>query len=65
MQGAGLILDGVYGIEGPGWFLSDVMARLADPRRRADLLRVARQLEAEPSVLGVSAHLLAVAQKPG
>ena len=65
VQGAGLILDGVYGIEGPGWFLSDVTARLADPRRRADLLRVARQLEAEPSVLGLSAHLLAVAQKPG
>ena len=65
VQGADLILDGVYGIEGPGWFLSDVTARLADPRRRADLLRVARQLEAEPSVLGVSAHLLAVAQKPG
>jgi ubiquinone/menaquinone biosynthesis C-methylase UbiE len=62
--GAGLILDGLYGLEGPGWLLSDVTARLADPRRRADLLRVARLLESEPTVLGVSAHLLVVARTP-
>jgi ubiquinone/menaquinone biosynthesis C-methylase UbiE len=62
--GAGLILDGLYGLEGPGWLLSDVAARLADPRRRADLLQVARLLESEPSVLGVSAHLLVVARTP-
>jgi ubiquinone/menaquinone biosynthesis C-methylase UbiE len=62
--GAGLILDGMYGVEGPGWLLSDVTARLADPRRRADLLRVARLLESEPWVLGISAHLLVVARTP-
>jgi ubiquinone/menaquinone biosynthesis C-methylase UbiE len=61
---AGLILEGLYGIEGPGWLLSDVTERLADPRRRADLLRVARLLESEPSVLGISAHLLVVARTP-
>jgi SAM-dependent methyltransferase len=59
---AGLMVEGLYGIEGPGWILSDLTARLADPRRRADLLQVARQLEAEPSLLGASAHLLAVAR---
>lgn len=62
---AGLILDGLYGLEGPGWLLSDVAARLADPRRRADLLHVARMFESEPSMLGVSAHLLVVARTPG
>jgi ubiquinone/menaquinone biosynthesis C-methylase UbiE len=62
--GAGLILEGLYGIEGPGWLLSDVDARLADPRRRAGLLQVARLLESEPSMLGVSAHLLVVARTP-
>jgi ubiquinone/menaquinone biosynthesis C-methylase UbiE len=62
--GAGLILEGLYGVEGPGWLLSDVTARVADPRRRADLLRVARLFESEPSVLGASAHLLAVARAP-
>jgi ubiquinone/menaquinone biosynthesis C-methylase UbiE len=39
---AGLLIDGLYGIEGPGWILPDIAARLEDPRRRADLLRVAR-----------------------
>jgi SAM-dependent methyltransferase len=58
---AGLSPQGQYGVEGPGWLLSDVAARLVDPRRRADLLQVARRLESEPSVLGVSAHLLVVA----
>lgn len=59
----GLTFEGLYGLEGPGWFLPDVEARIADPRQLGDLLRVARALEAEPSVLGISAHLLAVARK--
>jgi ubiquinone/menaquinone biosynthesis C-methylase UbiE len=63
--GAGLILDGLYGLEGPGWILPDVTARVADPRRLADLLRVARLFESEPAVLGVSAHLLVAARTPG
>jgi hypothetical protein len=49
--------------EGPGWILPDVAERMADAQRRASLLRVARMLETEPSVLGSSAHLLAVAQR--
>jgi SAM-dependent methyltransferase len=61
---AGFTLDGLYGIEGPGWMLPDIASRLADARRRADLLRVARTLESEPAVLGLSAHLLAVARRP-
>lgn len=64
VSGSGLSFEGLYGLEGPGWFLPDIQARVADPRRRADLLRVARVLEAEPSVIGISAHLLAVARKP-
>jgi SAM-dependent methyltransferase len=61
---AGLALDGVFGLEGPGWILPDVAERMADPGRRASLLQVARALEAEPAVLGMSAHLLAVARRP-
>ena len=63
MLAGGLILDGLYGVEGPGWFLPDVAVRAADECDRADLLDLARALESEPSVLGVSAHLLAVARK--
>lgn len=61
---AGLLIDGVFGVEGPGWLLPDVHVRLEDARRRADLLRVARIFESEPSIRGISAHLLAVGQKP-
>jgi len=65
LRDAGLVQVGLYGIEGPGWILPDIAERMADPRRRDDLLRVARLLESEPSLLGVSAHLLMVARTPG
>jgi SAM-dependent methyltransferase len=64
MLDAGLEMVGLFGIEGPGWILPDVAERLADARRRDDLLRIARLLESEPSILASSAHLLAVARKP-
>ena len=62
---ADLALTGVFGLEGPGWILPDVPERMADLHRRAALLGVARMLETEPAVLGSSAHILAVAQRPG
>jgi len=64
VQEASLELITLFGIEGPGWILPDIAARLADERRREDLLRVARLLETEPSMLASSAHILAVARKP-
>ncbi len=60
---AGLAVEGLYGIEGPGWILPDLAERWADARRRADLVAVARAVELEPSVIGASAHLLAVARR--
>ena len=64
VRDAGLDLKGVYGLEGPGWILPDVGERMVDVLRRDMLLDVARKLEAEPAVVGWSAHLLAVAQRP-
>jgi SAM-dependent methyltransferase len=57
---AGFDLLGLYGVEGPGWMLGDFAERWNDPRRREIILRVARALEAEPSVVGCSAHLIIV-----
>jgi hypothetical protein len=37
--------------------------RLADERRRVRLLAVLAAIEAEPTLLGASAHLLAVARR--
>jgi ubiquinone/menaquinone biosynthesis C-methylase UbiE len=62
---AGLAVDGIVGIEGPGWLLPDIPERMADARQRSDLLSVAQLLESEPSILGVSAHLLAIGRKVG
>ncbi len=60
---AGFNCQGVFGLEGPGWILSDFDQRWADARKREDLLRVARALEKEASIVGISAHLLAVGTK--
>jgi ubiquinone/menaquinone biosynthesis C-methylase UbiE len=60
---AGFHCQALLGLEGPGWILSDFDDRWADPRKREDLLRVARALEGEGSIVGLSAHLLAVGTK--
>lgn len=64
VERAGFRLQGIFGLEGPAWLLSDFEARWRDEARRGRLLQVLRQLETEPSLLGVSAHLLAVAHRP-
>ena len=53
----------VLGVEGPGWLTSDFEARWADDVERNDLMRIARALESEPSVVGVSSHLFGVGRK--
>jgi ubiquinone/menaquinone biosynthesis C-methylase UbiE len=56
-------IKGLYGIEGPGWLLSDFSDRWCDPHRRETILQVARLLEAAPDIIGCSAHLLVVGKK--
>ncbi len=59
---AGLALLTLVAVEGVGVALTDIHARLADPQRRERLLRAIRRLEAEPTLLGSTGHLLAVAR---
>jgi hypothetical protein len=61
---AGLLVEGVRGIEGPAWLLPDLAARLGDEARRRELLEYLRRIESEPELLGVSAHLMLVARTP-
>jgi SAM-dependent methyltransferase len=61
VEEAGFRLERVFGIEGPGWLLID---RWEDEQARENILRVARAVEQEHSVIGTSSHLLAVARKP-
>lgn len=60
---AGLTHEATLAIEGPAWFLPDLDARLADSPRRVVLLDALAALESEPTLLGVSAHLLVVARR--
>src|SRR5262245_458398 len=61
---AGLDLVDLLGVEGPGWLLPDLDRRWADPQERERLLAAARAVEREPALLGLHAHLLAVARRP-
>jgi ubiquinone/menaquinone biosynthesis C-methylase UbiE len=54
----------VLGVEGPAWMLADFDARWDDPALREDVLGVARALEVQSSVVGISAHLLGIGRKP-
>jgi SAM-dependent methyltransferase len=58
---AGLTLSSLVGVEGTAWLLPDLPSLLADPARRAQLLALLRRTETEPSLLGASGHLLAIA----
>ena len=63
VRDAGLILDDLLAVEGPGWLCPDFEARWQDERRRKQLLDAIERIEREPSLLGVSAHLLAIAHR--
>src|SRR5262245_15325805 len=60
---ASLTHEATLAVEGAAWLLPDLDARLADARRRAVLLAALAALEAEPALLGVSAHLITVARR--
>jgi len=60
---AGLRLAELVGLEGPAWVLGDLDERWGDPEKRERLLSAARAVEREPALIGLSAHLLAVARR--
>jgi ubiquinone/menaquinone biosynthesis C-methylase UbiE len=64
MRMAGLHPLALLGVEGPAWLLPDLAQRLADESRRARLLEMLEAVEAEPSLLGSGAHMLAIARRP-
>jgi SAM-dependent methyltransferase len=61
---AGLRFHQLIGIEGPGWVAPDLDEWLEDDEQRERLLSVLRRLEREPSLIGASAHILAIARRP-
>jgi ubiquinone/menaquinone biosynthesis C-methylase UbiE len=63
LEEAGFSAVEVMGVEGVAWMFADFEARWADETLRHDILNVARALEAEPSIVGASAHLLGIGRK--
>ncbi|MGH3480119.1 MAG: class I SAM-dependent methyltransferase [Nocardioidaceae bacterium] len=62
---ADLSVVDLVGVEGLAGWLPHLAHRWTDEADRDVILSAARLVEAEPTVLGLSAHLLAVARKPG
>ena len=63
MEEAGMRHERTLAIEGPGCLLQNFEEHWRDDGRRARLLDAIRSIEAEPSLLGASAHIMAVARK--
>jgi ubiquinone/menaquinone biosynthesis C-methylase UbiE len=60
---SGLELEAVLAVEGPGWLLKHAADDLRDPALPPALSGMLRRIEGEPSLLGASAHLMAVARR--
>jgi ubiquinone/menaquinone biosynthesis C-methylase UbiE len=58
---AGFEVTGLLAVEGPGENVRDLDEWLDDPVRREAVLRAIRRVEAEPTMIGASPHLLALA----
>ncbi|MFF0016504.1 class I SAM-dependent methyltransferase [Streptomyces sp. NPDC005374] len=61
---ARLTVEGRYGVEGVAWLMGGVEDWLDDPERREAVLAACRHIESEPTLLGVSGHLLTVGGRP-
>jgi ubiquinone/menaquinone biosynthesis C-methylase UbiE len=59
----GFRVTGVYGVEGPGWLVHDFDGWWDDSELQESLLQIARDVESEGTLIGVSAHIMVAAFK--
>ena len=60
---AGFQVAEVVAIEGPGWLARDFDRLWADAIQRERILAGVRKVEREPSILGASAHVMAIGRR--
>ncbi len=60
---AGFEVSEIYGVEGPSWLAPNLDEWWEDENNRKTLLEISRKLETEPSLLGISAHMIAAGYK--
>jgi hypothetical protein len=63
LKAAGFRCDAMLAVEGPAWLLQNFDAHWSNPMRRDRLLAALRRIEADPTLLGASAHFLAIGRK--
>jgi SAM-dependent methyltransferase len=63
LESAGFVVSSVLAVEGPAWVIPNLDTWLNAASAREQLLPLLRRVESEPSLLGASAHLLALASK--
>jgi ubiquinone/menaquinone biosynthesis C-methylase UbiE len=63
IEQAGLLCEKVLPVESLGGLLQDFDERWDDPKQRVQLMEAIRWVESEPSLLGATQHLLAIAVK--
>jgi ubiquinone/menaquinone biosynthesis C-methylase UbiE len=64
LEKAGFTSVDVQAVEGIAWLAPDFCERLAKMDRRGELFNLTDRLAREPSLLGVSPHLLAIGRAP-
>lgn len=60
---AGFSVIEVVAIEGPAWLSAQFDTLWSDPRHHERLLKIARTIEREPSIIGASAHFMGIGHK--
>ncbi|NEO57045.1 MAG: class I SAM-dependent methyltransferase [Okeania sp. SIO3B5] len=63
VEEAGLYCEKMLAVEGAGWLLQNFEENWNDPSRRERMLEAIRWIEAEPSLLGMSAHIMAIGKQ--
>ncbi len=61
LTAAGLHVDDLFGVEGPGGYQADASPYWTDDGYQSYIVGLARSVETEPSLLGFGPHLLALA----
>lgn len=62
---AGFANHNCIAIEGFGWLIPDFMSRWSDNDSRKKMLDYIKKTEANPVMVGISAHVMTIAVKPG
>ena len=60
---AGFSLKGLFSVQGPGEYATDLDDRMADLRKREQLLDLIRIVEEERTLMGTASHLVVAAEK--